>query len=190
MANNYIQFSTYLSLPDDTAEKYAINLARKLQSVRLSDEGARDGLPESFGDDEIEGWNCEVESDKSGTPGVVIFASESGNPEGAALFIQHLIQKYFPGEHAEFSWADWCDKPRIDCFSGGAAFITAEKIDYFWTGQWLDLKRNQREGNPENTVLTMAALEVLKSADDTGCSEDLTVVSSKAIKLMERALEG
>src|SRR6266511_2233333 len=34
------------------------------------------------------------------------------------------------------AWADTCSKPRIGEFSGGAAFVTADKIEYIMADEW------------------------------------------------------
>jgi len=41
------------------------------------------------------------------------------------------------------TWADSCSKMRIDEFGGGAMFITAEKVEYFSTYDFIQQKLMQ-----------------------------------------------
>jgi hypothetical protein len=54
------------------------------------------------------------------------------------LFIQHLLQRFYPHGKVSFEWSHNCSKPRVDAYSGGAAFITAKEIKSMSTAAWLN----------------------------------------------------
>jgi len=56
-------------------------------------------------------------------------------------YLQLVLQRFDPPGAIGFEWSGDCSKHRCDAFGGGAAFITAEKIDYINGWQWLTQKR-------------------------------------------------
>lgn len=141
MADYYTKFSVTISLPTEEAQDYALDLFERVSELR-DNEGDRTGLPAEVNDDGlIEGWAFQCETDGSSDGFGLWIHSVDGGMDGAMGFIQHLLAKFTPAEHIEFEWSNDCSKPRLDAFGGGAAFITAEKIEYMTTTEWLNTQR-------------------------------------------------
>jgi hypothetical protein len=141
MANYYTNFSVVVSLPDAAAVQYAVALSSKVkerQELLVESELTEPAMVE-FSDDAIEDWNFETEA-QSGDGFGVWLHSENGGGSAACEFIQHLLQKFDSAGHVCLEWSNDCDKPRLDAFGGGAAFITSNNIEYMSTGAWLDEK--------------------------------------------------
>jgi hypothetical protein len=45
--------------------------------------------------------------------------------ENACVFLQMFLRKFRPAEVIKFEWAEFCSKPRVDGFGGGAAIVSA-----------------------------------------------------------------
>jgi hypothetical protein len=58
--------------------------------------------------------------------------SGGGLQDSVFLFVQHYLRKFRPTEAWAIRWGSVCSRSRLDGFSGGAAFVTAEKIET-WT---------------------------------------------------------
>lgn len=48
------------------------------------------------------------------------------NMSHVLLFIQTFLRKFRPDYTFIMTWADWCDKPKLGAFGGGAARIMAD----------------------------------------------------------------
>ena len=141
MADYFTNFSLVLELPDQSAQAYALNLAKEAADMRFG-EGDSPELPPGFPAslvDVLEIWLFETEAqgsleqDKYG----VWLHSGDGGIDAACAFIQHLLRKFNPAGTVTFEWSHDCSKPRIDAYGGGAAIITARKIKTMTTGEWL-----------------------------------------------------
>ena len=60
-----------------------------------------------------------------------------GGIDAVIALIQHLLQKFDPEGCVRFEWSNDCSKPRPDAYGGGAAVVTAKKVETISTGQWL-----------------------------------------------------
>lgn len=67
-----------------------------------------------------------------------IYADEAGTPELVAAFLQQYLEKFQPKGSLWFSWAYTCSKMRAGEFGGGAAFVTAKRIDFVDTALWAE----------------------------------------------------
>lgn len=65
---------------------------------------------------------------------------ECGNPDQVAIFVRAYLQTFHPDRWAGFEWAYTCSSPRPDGFGGGAAFITATKVTYSITADFIRLQ--------------------------------------------------
>ena len=158
MSNNYTQFSVALEMPSEESIEYALVLKSRLDDARGEEITEGSNIPEEF-QDVLENWggfHCQSDTfgDKRGL--WISHGMESGDPEAAVFFIRHLLSKYHPEGCFEFSWACWCDKPRIDEFAGGAAFITAKEIHWMGPHTWLGEQRRQFE-DPDKSLEQLSA---------------------------------
>lgn len=133
MANNYLQFSTQINnLTQAEAEWWKAKLA-ELEALQEGDEERDDGKTASeLMDEEELGFvaSCfDVE-----LLDVWVHADESGNPDHVAAIIQEFLKANRPDDCFSFEWACTCSKLRLDEFSGGGVFITAEEIKWFDAG--------------------------------------------------------
>ena len=137
MADYFTNFSLVLELPDESAQAYALDLARRSASMQDGEEIPAD-FPASLVE-VLDIWLFETEAqgsleqDKYG----IWIHSGNGGIDAACAFIQHLLRKFQPAGSVSFEWSNDCSKPRTDAYGGGAAIITARKIKTMTTGEWL-----------------------------------------------------
>jgi hypothetical protein len=115
MANNYLQFSCVLEGLTGEEQEWT--------KKRLKELGEPD-----FPDDEPKAdfeWKIDADGD------LHMFAEESGEPNDVANFVQAFLKKFRPAQHFSMTWCTFCDKMRVDEFSGGGVLVTAEKQQWF-----------------------------------------------------------
>lgn len=140
MADYYTNFSLVLELPDQSAQEYALKVAREAADMRFGEDPPK--LPPDFPRslvDVLEIWLFEAETQGSleqGKYGIWLHSS-NGGIDAVCAFIQHLLRKFNPAGCVEFEWSNDCSKPRADAYGGGAAIITARKIKSMTTYEWL-----------------------------------------------------
>ena len=135
MADYFTNFSLLMSLPDEAAEKYALDLADKGFHLHMGDEIEGD-FPSSLRD-VVEDWQFDTDAcDPSNGSGLWLHSS-NGGIDAVCAFIQHLLERFDPTGCVGLEWSNDCSKPRFDAFGGGAAFITADRIKHINTGEWL-----------------------------------------------------
>jgi hypothetical protein len=136
MADYFTNFSLVLTLTNEAAQAYALDLAHKASLAQQGDE-----LPADFPKDlvdMIEDWHFETVADDSGTKHGLWLHSMYGGVDAVCAFIQHLLQKFDPQGKVSFEWSHDCSKPRVDAYGGGAAFITAQDIKTMSTAAWVN----------------------------------------------------
>jgi hypothetical protein len=134
MADYFTNFSFIINLPNREAQDYALNLAIEGGS---GFQGAE--LPEDFPtelENVTEDWCFETDPDPSEGKPALWLHSSNGGIDAVCAFIQHLLQKFDPQGRVTFEWSNDCSKPRTDAFGGGAALITAKKIESMTTCEW------------------------------------------------------
>jgi len=153
MADYFTNFSLIVPLPTQEAVDYALNLAEQARFVLQGDESMPDDFPASL-KDVVEDWRFEtVVNDTSEGRGIWLHSS-NGGIDAVCAFIQHLLQRFAPGDHVTLEWSNDCSKPRVDAFGGGAALITARKIKTINTGEWLHREVSRlRKPQPEAPVI-------------------------------------
>jgi hypothetical protein len=113
-------------------------------------------LQERHGDESAPDWDDErnladfewsFEEDVEGKS-VWIQSDECGNVEHVAAFVQEFLRTFRPNAAWWMSWADTCSKPRINSCGGGAAFVTADKIEYIDAQSWA-CQRQQELTRPD-----------------------------------------
>jgi hypothetical protein len=144
MADYFTNLSFEVELPDEAAATAAVELLAAIES-RLDDPEEADwsGDFERFRQYDEFGFDLAVEVEPDGK--TLWFHDQWGSPNIDLLadYLQLVLQKHAPNHSASFEWATNCTKHRLDAFSGGALFITAEKIDYFSSWEWLSQKRDE-----------------------------------------------
>ena len=140
MADYYTNFSLVLDLPDEAAQKYALNLAQEAADMRFGEDPPKppSNFPASLVD-VLETWSFDTEAETSPEEkryGLWLHSSDGGI-DAACAFIQHLLGKFQPVGSVSFEWSCDCSKPRVDAYGGGAAVITARKIKTMNTREWL-----------------------------------------------------
>ena len=135
MASYFTHFSVALSLPNEAAQAYALDLAHQADQGRQGNP-----LPENFPQalaNVLEDWNFETDADSPASGHGLWLHSDNGGVDALCAFLQHLLQKFDPNGRVTFEWSHDCSKPRLDAYGGGAAIVTAQEIKTMSTGQWL-----------------------------------------------------
>ncbi|MGA2542505.1 MAG: hypothetical protein ABSG78_13205 [Verrucomicrobiota bacterium] len=135
MADYFTNFSVVLPLPDEAAQRYALDLANEARRAQQGDEPS-EKLPDSI-QEVIEDWQFETDAESADGKWGLWLHSEYGGIDAVCAFIQHLLQKFDPKGRVALEWSNDCSKPRLDAFGGGAAFITATEIKTMNTSAWL-----------------------------------------------------
>jgi len=136
MADYFTNFSLILKLPDEAAQKHALDLATQARDIMYQGDTPPTDFP-AFLAEVVEDWQFETEAENSAEcPGIWLHSS-NGGIDAVCAFIQHLLQKFDPEGSVTFEWSHDCSKPRVDAYGGGAAIITAAEIKTMNTGQWL-----------------------------------------------------
>ena len=159
MANNYLQFSEELvGLSEDDAKWAADYLAFfeevqgdcdeqdiEIEEHPMADEFMRRRDIYDL-DEDAEGLDFHfqfVEIGEQGLMALWFHGDEYGNVEHICLFVQEFLRARRPDGCFHISWSVTCSKPRIGEFGGGAAFVTAEKIEWMNSYDWIDKKRKE-----------------------------------------------
>ena len=135
MADYFTNFSLIITLPDEAAQKYALDLAIEGSS---GFQGAE--LPEDFPkelENVTEDWCFETDASAVENQHALWLHSSNGGIDAVCAFIQHLLQKFNLPERVTFEWSNDCSKPLLDAYGGGAAIITATEIKTMSTCEWL-----------------------------------------------------
>jgi hypothetical protein len=134
MADYFTNFSLILPL-DEAQKEYALNLSRTARTHCSEETPLPADFPEQL-KDWLEDWTFETEDAEDG----LWLHSSSGGIDAVCAFIQHLLKKYDPKGSVAFEWSHDCSKPRTDAYGGGAAVITAKKIETMNTSDWISSK--------------------------------------------------
>ena len=90
-----------------------------------------DFIVNEFGDED-ETYTVEIYLEPNG----IWFHSENLDIGEAIWTVQKLLQEFYPDDFKViFSWANYCGKPRLDSFSGGAAVVTKIEDKLFYPEQ-------------------------------------------------------
>jgi hypothetical protein len=135
MADYFTRFSMVMRLPNETAQRYAIELAHQACQGQLGDDLPAD-FPRELADC-VEDWQFETEVNSPAKEHGVWLYSDYGGVDALCAFLQHLLRKYDPQGRVGFAWSYDCTKPRLDAYGGGAALVTAQDIQSIETSQWL-----------------------------------------------------
>jgi len=76
-----------------------------------------------------------------------LYADESANLDHLANIIQRFLQRFRPDACFGLSWAGTCSRLRVGEFGGGALFITARRVTWMSTWDFLDGWRKKHEAS-------------------------------------------
>ncbi len=159
MANNYTLWSEFFQL--NSREEYdwmkkvlCLDTSEVVFDSENYDENISDNeiifnyLSKEFGvelastyeADYFPGFSVEFSDDESS---VSLYTDDSGNIENCVSVIQAFLKKFRPDSFFSIQWADTCSRPRVGEFGGGAAFITANNVEYFSTSSWVNNMYNK-----------------------------------------------
>jgi hypothetical protein len=122
VANYYTHFTAYLK--DLTPEQLAWCVER-LRRARAEEQEDEEGNPMFEFD-----WTPKADA-------LHIYSDERSNVEHVASFVQEFLRTFRPRDSWSLQYANVCDKRRSDGFGGGALFVTANEVQWFDTGSWL-----------------------------------------------------
>lgn len=133
MANNYLEFS-------ESIEHLTPKELKWWENKKKETSDAYDTDPE--GTDENDNV-CPEMYIQSTSKSVWFHPEESGNVGRLGIVIKQFLKLFRPTECFCLTWAEYCDKPRIGEFSGGAMFVTADSIEFLSCEDWLETTREK-----------------------------------------------
>lgn len=122
MANNYLEFSESIEHLTTKELRWWLDEEQKVQEA-----------------DDIDCENGDVCLDFfiQEPAKTVWFHSENGNPDAVGNIVQRFLKAFRPAEFFSLTWAEYCSRPRIGEFNGGAIFVTANEIKFQTCEQWI-----------------------------------------------------
>lgn len=131
MANNYRTFSFSLVL---NSKKEMTWCAKRLAKLKKT--------PDDDGNDDSADFEYTVfPNEKAPEEAMHLWIhdyGESGNLEHVAAFVQEFFEKFDPKGFLVMTWADFCDKSRIDEFGGGLAVVRAYGTEWLNEEEWIN----------------------------------------------------
>lgn len=137
MANNYTQTSFMIEKLTPPEETW---LRRELE------ENDRKMIDEDDFENYI-GINYNFEQ-RQGYVDLWLYADESFMVEPLVDLLQTFLKEYRPKSAISFTWSNTCSKMRLDEFSGGGVFITAD--DQQWFVPWGEIRKAEEAHAAKN----------------------------------------
>ncbi len=161
MANSYLQFSETL---DDLTPEEAAWLGEQFASIVvidgkefLEDDDAvpnRDTEPSYRGlrflrdyehdpldDPEHQGFEYDLQTDDDHGRYAWLHADDCGEPDRVAHLVRKFLKRFRPDQCWSLSYAATCSKPRVGEFGGGAVFVTADKVSWECSYDFIEQQR-------------------------------------------------
>lgn len=161
MANNYLEFSEALEIKTEEEEKWLMKYSEPIENIEelIDEDGEIDeDLAEKYYEDldyedEIRDWGsfCVAMEgtfeDKNRE--AWIYSEEYGDPYQVACLVKALFKKFGREDWWQLSWAEYCSKPRVGEFGGGAFVVTKDEIRWLNMGDWVadTIKELENEKN-------------------------------------------
>ena len=133
MANNYQQHSFMIDKLTPTEVTWLESKFDEINKGNENDEG-----------EYVDIGSTEIERRDDGAD-LWLYAEEGCDLDCLVEFLQGFLKENRPDSYIGFEWANTCSKMRLDEFSGGSVFITAEKTDWNCTYDFLETKRKEFE---------------------------------------------
>jgi hypothetical protein len=130
MANNYTQFSQVIE-----------NLTKE------EHDWIEETLEERFdiGNDE---WLGDYFDHQLYDDYIWFYSEEACSVDGVMDFVQEFLTKFRPNDVFSMEWADYCSKPRVGEFGGGACVVTKDEIHFIHTNDWVYQKLAEIKDEP------------------------------------------
>lgn len=93
---------------------------------------------ENLTPDEIEWWKNTDFIVADGDHHIWLHRDESYDPDEIANIVQKFLKQFRPTDCFCLTWAEYCSKPCIGEFGGGALFVTADDIKSYSTYEWVE----------------------------------------------------
>ena len=154
MANNYQQHSFMI---DSLTPAEAYWIRKRFDEIDKKNDDEDEQEPIWIGDVAFEdghfvydppledGKEPVAEQIKEHPKSLWLYSEEGADLDSLVDFLQDFLKENRPDSYIGFEWANTCSKMRLDEFSGGAVFITAEKTDWTCTYDFLETKRKEFE---------------------------------------------
>lgn len=166
MADNYLQFSEVLPALTEQEEAWlkqqlefvyvvgdreytSDSLPTGLALDAITWEGCRGLRPRGESDDAFTGFDFDFRDNKTWGRHLWLYADDSGHPAQAAYLVQQFLRRFRPDQCWSLTYGTTCSKPRIGEFGGGAVFVTAESIESFEVGDFLEQQRAAFQARPK-----------------------------------------
>jgi len=133
MANNYQQHSFMIDKLTPTEVTWLESKFDEINKGNENDEG-----------EYVDIGSTEIERRDDGAD-LWLYAEEGADLDCLVDFLQDFLKENRPDSYLGFEWANTCSKMRLDSFSGGAVFITADKTDWVSTYDFLETNRKAFE---------------------------------------------
>jgi hypothetical protein len=133
MANNYQQHSFMINSLTPTEVTWLETKFDEINRRNENDEGEYICI-----------GSTEIERRDDGAD-LWLYAEEGCDLDCLVDFLQGFLKENRPDSYIGFEWANTCSKMRLDEFSGGSVFITAEKTEWKSTYDFIETKRKEFE---------------------------------------------
>ena len=134
MANNYLEYSEVLDdLTDEELDWWQTEYDRIQSGSCTEAEEDDDSICEDFA----------IDRDQRQ---VWFHPDESGNAYAVAKTVQLFLKEHRPEDCFYLQWAEFCSKPRVGEFGGGAVFVTAHQIVWHTAEEWLQKMQTEFAG--------------------------------------------
>lgn len=121
MANYYLHFVA--ALRDVTAEE------KRWLELQTAEECENREWSPTDTDEQIPAFELEFHQEEPNGGWTAVFSSDEwGDPLDVAALVQAYLKRFHPDSTWWMTWADVCDKNRINAFGGGYVFVTAATI--------------------------------------------------------------
>ena len=128
MANNYRAFSQMIKEITAEEKDWIENEAQKTE--------------EDYDGYDYDGW-LGFDYEFTAQNSFWIYTEESGDPSRVAQFVQAFLKEFRPSEVFVMNWADFCSKPRIEEFGGGAIVVSADRIKVMDSYCWAENQKDR-----------------------------------------------
>lgn len=124
MANHYLEFSEVIENLTPEEIEWWENEKQRIDDILLHNlTNMNECLDFVVEEDERQVW---------------VRGDECGEPNNVANIVQKFLKKFRPNDCFCLTWAEWCSKLRVGEFGGGALFVTANKIKFCSTYNWIE----------------------------------------------------
>lgn len=149
MANNYLEFSEILEIKTEEEEKWFRKHSEPIEDLEelidedgeLDEELADKYYADLEYDDNLRDWGSfcvEMEGTfEDNNRRAWIHTEEYGDPYQVACLVKAFFKKFGREEWWVLPWAEYCSKPRVGEFGGGACVVTKDEIKWLNMGDWV-----------------------------------------------------